>query len=87
MDGALAGGAALGRYGVPIVLTRPTLLEAPARGVLEAHADTIEDVFFLGWREHDEPARILNCTALFAAPAAALSSGVSTCTRAGPSSA
>lgn len=45
---ALAGGAALGRYGVPIVLTRPTLLEAPARGVLEAHADTIEDVFFLG---------------------------------------
>ncbi len=45
---ALAGGAVLGLYGVPIVLTRPTLLEAPARGVLEAHADTIEDVFFLG---------------------------------------
>lgn len=45
---ALAGGAVLGLHGVPIVLTRPTLLEAPARGVLEAHADTIEDVFFLG---------------------------------------
>lgn len=45
---ALAGGAVLGLYGVPIVLTRPTLLETPARGVLEAHADTIEDVFFLG---------------------------------------
>ena len=45
---ALAGGAVLGLYGVPIVLTRPTLLEAPARGVLEAHADTIEDVLFLG---------------------------------------
>lgn len=45
---ALAGGAVLGLYDVPIVLTRPTLLETPARGVLEAHADTIEDVFFLG---------------------------------------
>ena len=28
-----------------------------------------EDVFFLGWREHDELARILNCSDLFAAPA------------------
>lgn len=45
---ALAGGAALGRYGVPILLTRPTLLEPVARGVLRSHAQTIEDVFFLG---------------------------------------
>ena len=45
---ALAGGAALGRYGVPILLTRPTLLEPAAEGVLEANGLTIEDVFFLG---------------------------------------
>ncbi|MEL7667434.1 MAG: cell wall-binding repeat-containing protein [Actinomycetota bacterium] len=45
---ALAGGAALGRYGVPILLTRPTALEPAAKGVLEAHGRTIEDVFFLG---------------------------------------
>lgn len=45
---ALAGGAALGRYGVPILLTRPTSLEPAAKGVLDAYGRTIEDVFFLG---------------------------------------
>lgn len=45
---ALAGGAALGRYGVPIVLTPPASLHSAARGVLEGHADTIQDLFFLG---------------------------------------
>lgn len=45
---ALAGGAALGQWGVPILLTRPTALEAPARDFLATWGTSISGLDFLG---------------------------------------
>lgn len=45
---ALAGGAALGQWGIPILLTRPTTLEAPAANFLADWGPGIGALDFLG---------------------------------------